>query len=293
MFDYFDLKDTIKSQFNYLTPGEAPYYFIIIGVEVFLYKAAHELARSSWFWAAVAGMILMAACLISAMIQRWDNDDSTERSHIRMARIVGIAVPLIAAAVSMARTKHTEELMIGAIFLTFFQAFVFLFLVRERPLEKDKSINIPQLIVICSSLMFSIQFSLSSMSGKFFLVRLPDEVVISADDRFVKISDAESAAAEYAQSKLDKEVESRKNNEAYERNRIAQSILDEDGAMPLIPTNSIAAEFHFGAKGVGVTRLAVDTAQRQLENLKLLVSFLFVAWILVLFRTLVYAFTKV
>lgn len=292
MFDYFDLKDALKSQFNYLTPGEAPYYFIIIGVEVFLFKAAHELTGESWFWAATVGMTLMAACLLAATFQRWDNDKNTERSHVRIARIVGIAVPLIAIAVSMTKTRHTPPLMLAAIALTFFQAFSFLFVVRERPLEKDKSINIPQLLVICSSLMFAIHFALASMSGRLYLVRLPDELVISAGERAVKVSAAASAAADYLKSGSDKQAEERKNNEAYERNKIAQSILDEEASIPLLPTNSIASEYIYGGKGVAVTKLAVNTAQRQLENLKVLVSYLFVAWAIVLSRTLFYAITK-
>ncbi|MFZ5638325.1 MAG: hypothetical protein ACOY82_17245 [Pseudomonadota bacterium] len=292
MFDYFDIKDALKSQFNYLTPGEAPYYFIVIGIEIFLYKAAHELSLSAWFWAAALGMLLMAVCLLSAIFQRWENDVDTERSHIRIARIVGVSVPLVAVAITMEKTKHTPELMVGAILVAFFQAFVFLFFVKEKPLQKGRSINIPQLIVICSSLVFSIQFSLSSMSGRFYLVSLPEAMIISAGERVVRISEAKAAAAEYDAMKSDQEALNRANNEMYERNKIAQGILDEDGVMPIIPANSIASEMQFGAKGAGVPRLAVDIARRQLGNLLILVSFLFMAWVIVLGRTFIYSVTK-
>lgn len=290
MFDYFDLKDALKSNFNYLTPGEAPYYFIIIGLEVFLFKAAHELDGTAWFWATLGGCLLMSACVVAALAQKWDNDNTTERSQVRVGRIVGIAVPLIAIAVNMSKTKHTPALMLGGIALTFIQAGAFLLMVRERPLERDKSINIPQLLVICSSLMFSIQFTLSSMSGRLFLTQLPDEVVTSAGEKMVKVSDAASAAEKYVR---DSEEEKRSDNAiAYKRNKIAQSILDEESGVPLIPVNSVQADLHYGGQGLGINQLAVESAGKQLGNLRVLASFLIALWALVLSRTLYYAATK-
>ncbi|MBT9609038.1 MAG: hypothetical protein WAP57_10710 [Aquabacterium commune] len=290
MFDYFDLKDALKSHFNYLTPGEAPYYFIIIGLEIFLFKAAHELDGKVWLWATVAGSLLMSACVIAALAQKWDNDKATERSQVRVGRIVGIAVPLIAIAVNMSKTKHTPALMLGAIALTFIQASAFLLLVRERPLERDKSINIPQLLVICSSLMFSIHFTLSSMSGRLFLTQLPDEIVASSGEKMVKVSEAASAAEKYDRDT--EEVKRHDNDVAYKRNKIAQSILDEEAGVPLIPVNSIAADLQLGGKGVAISQLAVDSAKKQLANLRVLSAFLIAVWALVLTRTLYYAATK-
>lgn len=290
MFDYFDLKDALKSHFNYLTPGEAPYYFIIIGVEIFLFKAAHELDGHVWMWATAAGGLIMLACVLAALAQTSSNDQSTERAQVRVGRVVGISVPLIAIAVTMSKTKHTPALMLAGIALTFIQATTFLLLVKERPLVRDKSINIPQLLVICSSLMFSIHFTLSSMSGRLFISQLPPEVIASSGEKMVKVSEAASAAAQF-----DRATDAEKlhqNDLAYKRNKVAQSIIDEEAGVPLIPMNAIAADIQQGGKGLAISRLAFDSANRQLANLHVLSAYLIAVWGLVLLRTLVYAAIK-
>lgn len=287
MFDYFDLKDALKSHINYLTPGEAPYYFIIIGLEIFLFKAAHELTGQPWFYATLAGSVFLTACLLSALAQKWENDSSTEKAHMRVGRVVGIAVPLIALAVTMSKTKHSPALMIGAIAITFGQVAAFLFLVRERKLEASKSINIPQLLIICSSLMFSLHFAISSMSGRLYLSKLPESLIVSAGE---KPRDLVPNASRPASGPTAKERQSA--NAIYRQIRTAQSILDEESAFPLIPANTIAIDVVLGGKGMAVSELAFETANNQLANLRVLVAFFLAAWFIVISRTIFYALTK-
>ena len=56
--------------------------------------------------------------------------------------------------------------------------------------------------------------------------------------------------------------------------------------------NSIAADLQLGGRGVAISRLAVESAKKQLANLRVLSAFLIAVWALVLTRTLYYAATK-
>lgn len=293
MFDASDSKETLKSHLSYLTPRQAPYYFIIIGVEIFVFRSAHELFEGPWVAAGVFAGVAIAVCLWFALTDPCDTDAETEKDQLRIARIAGITIPLIAMALSMNKIKNEPTLLYFSLGITFLQVLLFLFLVGENPTKERRSVNVPQLLVICSSLVLSIHFTMASLSSKLYVSKLPPDMRIEpGKDYLKKIVEAkapEAAASDAKQSEPSKE-EREKMLDLYKRNQIAQSINDDSSPLPIVPINQISAEYLLGGtKGIGVNVVSIETSRRQSNNLKMLAGFLIASWASVLGRVVFFA----
>lgn len=294
MFDSSDSKDALKSHLSYLTPRQAPYYFIIIGIEIFLFRSAHELFDGAWLVSCTFACVAISICLWFALSQPCDADLETEKDQLRIARIAGITIPLIAMAISMNKIKNEPLLLDISLGITFLQVILFLFLIGESPAKEKKPVNIPQLLVICSSLVLSIHFTLASLSSKLYVAKLPSDMMIEpGNDYLKKIIEAKSHAPDPAASDAPPREASQEERdkmiEFYRKNQIAQSINDDNSALPIFPINQISAEYNFGSKGIGVNIVSIENSKRQSENLKILAGFLIASWLSVLGRVVFFA----
>jgi hypothetical protein len=309
LFDYVDAKEALKNHFTYLTPGNAPYYWIVIGLEVFLYKSAHELSDTPWMIAASFGCFLLVVCTALAARQTCDTDAQIEKTQLRVARIVGVTIPLVSIASVMNRTKFDTALMLLSISVTLAQVITFLFFVKEKNLTKDYSINIPQLLVICSSLVFSTHTTIASLSSNVFLSDIPDDLIV---DRAMNEINSLIVEAESSLKHKEKDTSSDVNIdtdiklpptqeekeyifEKYRKNRIAKVLLDEEYSSLFIPINRIT--YDLGSEFSYLERIKIDadyikSAKSIIPNLRILVAFLIAVWVIILLRTVIYANSK-
>ena len=237
---------------------------------------------------------MIAICLWYALNEPCDADSETEKDQLRIARITGITIPLIAMALSMNKIKNEPFLLYMALGITFLQVLLFLFLVGESPSKEKKSVNVPQLLVICSSFVLSIHFTLASLSSTIYVSKLPPDMRIEpGKDYLKKIVEAKSQAPYAAASSPPQREPSKEEKEKildlYKRNKIAQSINDDNSALQVFPVNQISAEYLLGTKGIGVNVVNIENSRRQSGNLKLLAGFLIAAWFFVLGRVALFA----
>ncbi|MDY6949547.1 MAG: hypothetical protein SXG53_28015, partial [Pseudomonadota bacterium] len=176
MFAYIEAKEALKANLTYLSPGLAPYYWIVISLEFAAYHAATQLTGLSWWTTTiVVCCILMVACAF-AVAQVCDLAEQTELAQIRVARIAGVATPFLSLALCMPKTRLYGPLFLITLAMTLLQSATFLFWVRETPLQKHESVNIPQLLIICTSLLFTSHALLGALATREFLVQLPREL---------------------------------------------------------------------------------------------------------------------
>ncbi len=283
LFDYYELQNTIKSNLSYLRPSEAPYYFIIIAIEFFLFNSAHELIGLNWLVSIFVGASLMTICILSSLSQKWENSQVGEKAQLRVGRIVGISIPLVAIALTMDRLKLDETVMTIGLIITFAQCLIFLLMVREKPLKEAESINIPQLLIICSSLVFSLQFSLASLSSKIYITNLPKQLIVQPGKK-AELKDSDNNKGEVLDPKI---------IELFEKNIIAQGVLDSNSSIPIVPINTIASQVMSGSQGFGVTVITLKAMQEKIPNLRQLIAFLVACWMTVIGRAVYYALFKV
>jgi uncharacterized membrane protein YiaA len=262
LFDLIDTKDVVKSNVGYLTPGNAPYYWIIIAVELVLFKAAHELLPGSWYLTFGCGAAVLVMCIAFALRDLCDTDESTQRSQVRLARIVGIVVPLISLVIHMSRLKLDGYFLFLAVVATFSQVAIFIFLVNDRDLVKGKSLNIPQVLVICSSVLFLTHSLMASLAARNYLQALPQALIIEFDGK-KKIDTAAWTTNEY---QLD---------------RTARQVLDDESPL-LLGIYKLSAELG----GVhGIHRAHIIASERQGKNLEQLLTLVVSLWLVTVART--------
>ncbi|UDF36108.1 UNVERIFIED_ORG: hypothetical protein LHJ69_03295 [Shinella sp. XGS7] len=262
LFDIVETKDLVKSNVGYLTPGTAPYYWIVIALEIVLFKAAHELKSEAWYLTFGCAAFVAIICVFFALKDLCDTDESTQRAQVRLARVVGVVVPLVSLALHMSRLKLDGQHLLLAVIATFVQVSVFLFLVVDRDLVKGKSLNIPQALVICSSVLFLTHSLLASLAARNYLLALPSELIIEFESP-KKIDTAKWTINEY------------------QIDRTARQILDDESPL-LLGIYKLTAElvsFH------GIHRAHIITSERQGKNLEQLLTLVVALWFVTLGRT--------
>lgn len=262
LFDIVETKDLVKSNIGYLTPGTAPYYWIVIALEIVLFKAAHELTSGPWFVTFACAALVLILCVSFALKDLCDTDESTQRSQVRLARIVGIVVPLVSLAIHMSRLKLDGHYLLLAVIATFSQVAIFIFLVADRDLVKGRSLNIPQALVICSSVLFLTHSLLASLAARNYLLDLPAEMII-----------------EFEGTK--KPDTSKWTNNEYQIDRTARQILDDESPL-LLGIYKLTAEL---GNLHGIHRAHIIASERQGRNLEHLLTLIAALWLVTLGRT--------
>lgn len=262
LFDIVETKDLVKSNVGYLTPGTAPYYWIVIALEIVLFKAAHELTSENWYLTFGCATSVIILCVAFALKDLCDTDESTQRAQVRLARIVGIVVPLVSLALHMSRLKLDSQHLLLAVVATFSQVSIFIFLVADRDLVKGKSLNIPQALVICSSVLFLTHSLLASLAARNYLLSLPSELVIEFE----------------GSNKLDT---SKWTINEYQIDRTARQILDDESPL-LLGIYKLTAEL---GNVHGIHRAHITTSERQGKNLEQLLTLVAALWLVTLLRT--------
>jgi hypothetical protein len=267
MFPYIEAKEALKANLSYLSPGLAPYYWIVISLEFSAYSAAMQLKGVPWWTTAFIASTILIVCCAFAVAQVCDLTEQTELAQIRVARIAGVSTPFISLALCMAKTRLDSFLFIIGLLMALVQSATFLFFVRETPLQKDKSVNIPQLLIICTSLLFTSHAMLGALATREFLIGLPKEVLTGYGKEAHITAEAPWSP------------------EVYEKERIAKLLLAEEGG-PFVPGISrLLADI--GDKNAlrGVHRAYVNAAEYQARNLTVMIAFLASLWLVVLART--------
>lgn len=260
MFPYIETKEALKANFSYLTPGQAPYYWILACLEFTLFKAAIELSGYIWFFTTSLLAALVMVCVARAMVQMCETQEQTEISQLRVARIVGISTALLSLAITMSRSKLETPLYLLSLAMSCIQAAVFLLLVKEEHLEQGKSANIPQLLVICTSLIFATHAATASLSTRHYLVALPEDLISG----YGKSIDPTQWPTEY-----------------HVRDKTANFAIKED-AGPVV--GGLYGVIYDAGNSSGVHQRHVAAAEYQVINLSVLALFLGLMWIAVLCR---------
>jgi hypothetical protein len=270
MFPYIETHEALKANLTYLTPGQAPYYWIVIALEFAGFNAATELRNGQWWATLIVVAIILLMCGALAVKQMSDLPEETSRTQVRVARIVGVSTPFLALAFTMSKLRLDTGLFVLALSMTLVQAFTFLFLVKEEPLRAGKSVNVPQLLVICTSLLFATHAVIGSLSMRQYLLDLPAEMLTGYG---IPAKEAKDWSIEM-----------------YEKQRIASRLLGSE-AGPLVSGIYGVIDDVSGDKPFvrGIHRAHIDSARYQSANLQVLGAFFAALWIVVLVRTAFHA----
>ena len=264
MFPYIEAKEALKANLAYLSPGLAPYYWIVISLEFAAYNAAMHLSGYPWWITvcAIFGILVVASAFAAS--QLCDLTEQTELAQIRVARIAGVSTPFISLALCMHRTQLGPALFVVALLMTLMQSATFLFFVRETSLQKDKSINIPQLLIICTSLLFTSHSMLGALATREFLIDLPPEVLTGFGGPAV------NPTAEPWKEEM------------YKKERSAKLLLSEEGGLLAPGISRLLVDMDHKH---GVHRAYVEAAKYQADNLRILAALFASLWIAMVMRT--------
>jgi hypothetical protein len=229
---------------------------------------------------------LIVWCAISALKQTCETNEQTEETQLRIARIVGIAMPLLSLVLAMNRIKLSPSLMFIALSIVIIHIVVFLFLIKEKNLYKNESINIPQLLVICSSLVFSSHAGFASMATKLKLSELPDSLVVEYSEKLneyegKKNKKITSIETEVFEKKPVSKEEVMSLHDLFKQDRIARTILDEEFGIPIIPMNRLRGDM---AHYYGTHRAYIELSEKQIPNIKFICTFFPIVWLGILFN---------
>lgn len=297
LFETIDTQEALKKSFSYLSPGQAPYYWIIIGLEVFLFKSASDLSGSVWWLAFGLSATLLAVCVLRALAQDAETALEVEAAQLRVARIVGMMAPLLAAAFCLSRARFNEQLSLAMVGAAFFQVFVFFTLVKDRGNAAARSVNVPQLLVICSSLMFSTLFGLANLSSKNLLATLPQDQVVDLVEKAAQEAEAayqrahaspdgpaQAASASPAQRMTAQERAALERHFTELRN--ARAVLDEESPLPMVPMHRLLYEFSPAvADQLKIGAHHVAAARAQVSRFAAMTSLFGAIWLIVLLST--------
>lgn len=174
MFPYIEAKEALKSNFSYLTPQQAPFYWILIALSFYLYRVSIELPFDKWLVSFFVAAIFSLACVFYSLRHFVESTSEQQVSQLRIARIVGITTPFLSFAFVVSRVKLDSALFFISLGVTLFHCAVYLFAVKDKPKDSELVLNIPQVLVVCTALLFSTQATVGSLATRSYISKLPE-----------------------------------------------------------------------------------------------------------------------
>ena len=269
MCPYIETKEALKSNFSYLTPQQAPFYWILIALTFYLYKVSIELPFDKWIISFSVSAIFSFACVFYSLRHRIESTINEQIAQLRIARIVGITSPFLSFAFVVSRVKLDQDIFYISLGITLIHCAIYLFVVKDIPKDEERALNIPQVLVVCTALLFSTQATLGSLSTRTYIAQLPDKMFFG-----------------YDKDEVDTENWS---TEDYRLDRYAKfAIRDESGPI----AGSLYTLSYDVGSDAGVHRRYHEEAQFQVLNLKISAIFEGLLWLLCVFRIALYSVNK-